>query len=73
MLYYNCPKDKGATNMTLTIYDNKGLISSHYPQVNRIVVHNDGGFSVYHDWDGISFARDDYEAGEYSWYEIGDR
>lgn len=59
--------------MTITIYDKKGLITSHYPNANRLVAHPDGSFSVYHDWDGISYARDDYEANTYGWYEVGDR
>ena len=56
--------------MTITIYDQKGLITSHYVNVNMVIAHSDGSISIYHDWDGVSFARDDYAKDEYSWYSV---
>ena len=58
--------------MNLTIYDEKGLITYHKNNVNRVVKKEDGTLSVYYDWDGLSFAREDIN-NNYSWFELGDK
>ena len=59
--------------MTITIYDNKGLIKNHYTSVNMVIAHADGSISIYHDWDGVSFARDDYDKEEFALYSVGSK
>lgn len=71
-LWYNRSMKDEEKDMTITIYDEKGLIINHL-KCNRAVLMSNGDLKVYYDWDGISFALETYEKGKFSWFELEDK